>query len=63
MHRVVEEDSWHYKTRETNSDEWLDEHEWSEHVEQVLALVRPHRDEFLRFCAEHQLERDVHVVA
>ena len=35
------------QARETKSDEWLDEHKWSEHVEQVLALVRPHRDEFL----------------
>jgi len=29
----------------------------------VLALVRPHRDEFVRYCDERGLERSVHLVA
>ena len=55
--RPYETDSWHYSTaRETSWD-------WPGHLEQVLGLVRPHREAFLALRQHHGFENGVHVVA
>lgn len=52
-----DQDSWHFSTAKEES--W----EWPEHLDSVLALIQPCSDDFVRFCDDRALEREVHLIA
>ena len=54
---VEADDSWYFST------ELEPTVHWDEHLDRVLALVRPHRGEFVAFRARHELAVGVQLVA
>jgi uncharacterized protein DUF4279 len=52
-----EEDSWHFQAGPSRS------FDWPAQLDKVLAVVRPHLDDFLAFCDSRSLYREIHLIS